>query len=217
MEEANYELPQGYRFIVGGESEQSGEAVGDLMTFAIPIFVLMLGIIILSFNSFIHASIVFVVAFLSVGLALFGVWLFDNPFGFVAIVGTMGLVGIAINGTIVVLSALRASEAAMAGDDREIENVVYRATRHILSTTLTTIGGFAPLIIFGGRFWQPLATAIAGGVAGSAILALYLTPALFALIAHFSARKTANAKTALAETTLLGNSRPPIPNRISAT
>jgi len=216
MEEANYELPQGYRFIVGGESEQSGEAVGDLMTFAVPIFVLMLGIIILSFNSFIHASIVFIVAFLSVGLALFGVWLFDNPFGFVAIVGTMGLVGIAINGTIVVLSALRASEAAMAGNAEEIENVVYRATRHILSTTLTTIGGFAPLIIFGGRFWQPLATAIAGGVAGSAILALYLTPALFVLIARFATRKNQGVRR-LSESKALADRQLSVPNRISAT
>ena len=57
--------------------------------------------------------------------------------------------------------------------------VVVDATRHIVSTTATTIGGFMPLIIFGGTFWPPLATAIAGGVAGSAILALYLVPAVY--------------------------------------
>jgi multidrug efflux pump subunit AcrB len=57
--------------------------------------------------------------------------------------------------------------------------VVVDATRHILSTTATTIGGFVPLIVFGGTFWPPLATAIAGGVAGSAIIALYTVPALY--------------------------------------
>lgn len=62
------------------------------------------------------------------------------------------------------------------------------ATRHIVATTLTTMGGFLPLIAFGGRFWPPLATAIAGGVAGSAILALYLVPSLFMAVARKGAR-----------------------------
>lgn len=63
------------------------------------------------------------------------------------------------------------------------------ASRHIISTTLTTVGGFLPLILFGGRFWQPMATGIAGGVGGSAILALYFTPALFIWIAQREARR----------------------------
>lgn len=49
----------------------------------------------------------------------------------------------------------------------------------MIATTLATIGGFTPLILFGGRFWPPMATAIAGGVVGCSILALYYVPALF--------------------------------------
>ena len=71
---------------------------------------------------------------------------------------------------------------ACDGDLEATEEVVVNATRHIVATTLTTIGGFIPLILLGGRFWPPLATAIAGGVGGSAILALYLVPSLFVLI-----------------------------------
>jgi multidrug efflux pump subunit AcrB len=40
------------------------------------------------------------------------------------------------------------------------------------------MGGFVPLIAFGGTFWPPLATAIAGGVGGSVIIALYTVPAI---------------------------------------
>ena len=97
--------------------------------------------------------------------------------------------GLAINGAIIVLSALRADDAARAGDAEAAEDVVVAASRHIISTTLTTIGGFLPLIMFGGRFWQPMATGIAGGVGGSAILALYFTPALFMIIARREARR----------------------------
>lgn len=189
LEKAGYAPPRGYRFEFGGDAEQRSEALGSFLAFAGPLLVIMAASIILSFNSFRYAGIVFAVAFLSVGLALWGVWLFGHPLGFVAIVGTMGLVGLAINGAIIVLSALRADDAARAGDAEAAEDVVVAASRHIISTTLTTIGGFLPLIMFGGRFWQPMATGIAGGVGGSAILALYFTPALFMIIARREARR----------------------------
>ena len=67
-------------------------------------------------------------------------------------------------------------------------DVVVDATRHIVSTTATTIGGFVPLIVAGGTFWPPLATAIAGGVGGSALIALYMIPALFARMHPAGAR-----------------------------
>jgi len=65
---SGFELPVGYRIEYGGESEQRGEAVSRLATFALPLFVVMAGAIILTFNSFRMASIIFAVAFLSVGL-----------------------------------------------------------------------------------------------------------------------------------------------------
>ncbi|RLE17257.1 MAG: AcrB/AcrD/AcrF family protein, partial [Actinobacteria bacterium] len=160
---SDFELPPGYRLEFGGESEESSEAVGKLFAFAIPLFVLMGGTIILTFNSFRMAGIIGIVAFLSIGLAFVGVWSFGYPMGFNAILGTMGLVGLAINSAIVVLSALRADPDCSNGDPNEVRSVVVGATRHIVATTLTTVGGFVPLIAFGGRFWGPLATAIAGG------------------------------------------------------
>ena len=68
-----------------------------------------------------------IVAFLSIGLALLGVWLFGHPMGFQAILGTMGLVGLAINGGIVVLSALRANLWTCRGDLIETREVVARS------------------------------------------------------------------------------------------
>ncbi|NNL66640.1 MAG: efflux RND transporter permease subunit, partial [Myxococcales bacterium] len=179
LDASGFALPDGYRIEFGGETEQRSEALANLVSFALPLFVLMAGTIILSFNSFRLAGIVGIVAFLSVGLAMLGVWSFGHPMGFLAIVGTMGLVGLAINGSIVVLSALEGHAEARAGDPEAIRDVVIDATRHILATTFTTIVGFLPLILFGGRFWPPLATAIAGGVLGSAVLALVLSPCLY--------------------------------------
>ena len=64
----------------------------------------------------------------------------------------------------------------MAGIVRE----TIGATRHIVSTTLTTVGGFIPLLLFtGGDFWPPLAIVIAGGVGFSVTLSLLFTPAVY--------------------------------------
>jgi len=179
LDASGFTLPEGYRLEFGGESEERSEALANLMAFALPLFVIMAGTIILSFNSFRLAGIIGAVAFLSVGLAMLGVWSFGYPMGFLAIIGTMGLVGLAINDSIVVLNALQGDAGARAGELEDTREVVVEATRHIVATTFTTIGGFTPLILFGGRFWPPLATAIAGGVLGASILALIFVPCVF--------------------------------------
>ncbi|MEM7717453.1 MAG: efflux RND transporter permease subunit, partial [Cyanobacteria bacterium P01_A01_bin.68] len=99
-----------------------------------------------------------------------------------AIVGTMGLVGIAINNGIIVLSAFNENPEAQAGDRQAVEDVVVKATRHIITTTITTIAGFVPLLVSGGPFWRPLAIAISGGINGSLLLALYFVPAIYLVI-----------------------------------
>ena len=83
-------------------------------------------------------------------------WLFNYPIGFMAIIGTMGLVGVAINDSIVVLAALRDDAQAHSGDPDGIRRVVLRSTRHVIATSLTTIGGFRTARAVGRCFLGPL-------------------------------------------------------------
>ncbi|MEM1106463.1 MAG: efflux RND transporter permease subunit [Pseudomonadota bacterium] len=182
LAESGFELPRGYSEYTGGEAENSGDALGNLAATGIPLILVMSGAVALVFNSFRMALLILTTGFLAVLMAMFGVWLFNLPLGFNAIIGSLGLLGIAINGSIVVLSMLRASPECMADNVLVQRETVVDATRHIVATTLTTMGGFVPLLLAGDAFWMPLAAAIAGGVAGSAILALYFTPAVFRLI-----------------------------------
>lgn len=182
LEEAGFEAPNGYTPSFGGEAEARGDAVNNLAALAIPLILMITGAVALVFNSFRMGLLVLITGFLSVGMAFMGVWLFNLPLGFNAIVGSLGLLGIAINGSIVVLTQLRSNPEAMADDIIAQRETVVDATRHIVATTLTTMGGFVPLILAADPFWLPLATAIAVGVFGSALLALYFTPAVFRLI-----------------------------------
>lgn len=58
------------------------------------------------------------------------------------------------------------------------------ASRHIVSTTVTTFGGFLPLILEGSQFWPPFAMSIAGGVLLSTVISFYLVPPLYTLMMH---------------------------------
>ena len=181
------ELPDGYEIQFGGETEKRADAVGRLMANAFLLAAAMLVALFLVFRSIRSALIIAAVGGLSIGLGPFSLFLFGYPFGFMAIVGTMGLVGIAINDSIVVLAALRAECSANDNSDA-VADVVFNCTRHIVTTTLTTIFGFLPLVVGGSEFWPPLAISIAGGVGGATLLALYFVPSLYLAIGKSSDR-----------------------------
>ena len=174
-----FELPDGYELEFGGASAERNNAIGNLMANVGVLGVLMVATLVLSFSSFRMAGIIGAIATLSGGLGVGALWLFGYPFGFMAIVGTMGLIGVAINDAIVVLAAIREDKAARTGDPDAVREVVLHASRHVVATTLTTIAGFVPLLLGGGGFWPPLAVSIAGGVSGATILALYFAPSAY--------------------------------------
>ena len=179
---ANWRLPNGYSYEFGGEAEQKNDALGGLVSTVGVLVVLMVATLVLSLGSFGLAAVIGVVAIASFGLGLFSIWIFGYPFGFNPIIGTVGLIGVAINDSIVVLAAIQQHPVARTGNKKAIREVVLHSTRHVIATTLTTAIGFVPLLLGGGEFWPPLAIAIAGGVIGATLLALYLIPAAYLII-----------------------------------
>jgi multidrug efflux pump subunit AcrB len=149
----------------------------------------MVAILVLSFNSFTLAALIGVVAVCAIGLAALALWVFNSLFGFTAILGTLGLIGLAINDSIVVLAAVRENPDARNGDWRATREVVVHSTRHVLATTFTTIIGFVPLLLDETGFWPPLAIAIAGGLGGATLLALYFIPSAHLIWTRHQFRK----------------------------
>ena len=182
LEQNNFSLPPGYKFEFGGEQEQRNDALGGLISTVGVLIILMIATLVLSLGSFLLAGVIGIVAIASFGLGLFSIWLFGYPFGFNPIIGSIGLIGVAVNDSIVVLSAISNHPIAKTGNPKAIRTVVLHSTRHVLTTTLTTAIGFVPLLVSGGEFWPPLAVAIAGGVVGATLLALYFVPAAYYLI-----------------------------------
>ena len=183
MDKSGFVIPPRYKMKFGGEVSKRGEAVGNLMASVGILIAAMITTLVLSIGSFRGAMIICAVAGMAVGFGGASLFLFGYPFGFMAIVGIMGLIGIAINDSIVVLTALREDPEAATGDEEAVLRITMHETRHVLATTFTTIAGFLPLILAGGGFWPPMAIAIAGGVVGCTLLALVFVPSTFCWLA----------------------------------
>ncbi|MCY9873228.1 efflux RND transporter permease subunit [Vibrio barjaei] len=192
---AQYTLPAGYHIDFGGESAERDRSVSLLISNISVVVVLMILVVVMSFNSFRLSTIIFMVAGLAGGLGLLSVWVFNYPFGFTVIIAMLGIMGLAINAAIVILAELRLDERASSGDIDASVDAVMACTRHITSTTITTVGGFMPLIIAGGGFWPPFAVAIAGGTVLTTLISFYFVPVVYRMMVKSRKQKSLKPKT----------------------
>ena len=171
-------LPPGYSIKQSGEAEVRGDSQSQIWSSAIVyIFFITIGLV-FALNSFRETALILSVALLSMGLSFVGLIVGFQNFGFIATIGAIGLIGLSINDSIIVLSHIkeRASKSLMTKSD--LIEVVIRSTRHIITTSLTTLGGFVPLI-FASIFFRPLAWAMSVGVLGATFTALLYIPAMY--------------------------------------
>lgn len=174
LESGEIKLPPGITYEVGGEAAERNRAVGNLMVYVAPLIVLMVASLVVAFSSFRLAFLVGSIGLLSAGAGFGTLAVLGIPFGFMAIIGTMGLLGVAFNDSTVVVTTLQ--EDVPDGELDKVARTVAGATRHVVATTFTTVAGFVPLLLGADRFWHPLAAVIAGGVVGATVLALLLCP-----------------------------------------
>lgn len=193
IDRRGFELPTGYTLGLGGDSDARSDTVGNLMASVGLIVTLTIATIVLTFNSFRLSLVALVVCVLSAGLSMLSLAIMQYPFGVVAIIGVIGSIGVSINAAIIILTGLQQDHAAASGDKEAMTQVVANSSRHIISTTITTFGGFLPLILDGGAFWPPFAVAIAGGVLLSTVVSFYFTPPMFVLLTRKA--KTVNVTT----------------------
>jgi len=172
-------LPAGYRMEVAGNSEQSDKANAALAkVFPVMLF-LMLVTIMAQVRSFPAMAMVFLTAPLGLVGAVPMLALFGQPFGFGSILGVIGLAGILMRNTLILISQIHTNEAdGMAPYEAVVEATVQRA-RPVILTALAAVLAFIPLTL--SDFWGPLAFTLIGGVAAGTVLTLLFLPATYAI------------------------------------
>lgn len=181
LEEASKEWPPGAFYNLGGESEQSSEAMGAVMA-KLPLagFIILL-LLVSQFNSFRKTSIVLSTIPLGIIGVILGLLLFRSYFGFMAFLGVISLAGIVINNAIVLIDRIQIEEELGKTPYQAILDAAQQRFRPILLTTFTTTLGMIPLYLGGGLMWEPMAISIMIGLLFATVITLLFIPVIYKL------------------------------------
>lgn len=179
LESIRDQLPEDYRIDIGGSVEQSGKADASIQKLQPLMIALMLIFIMLQMRSFSGTFMVVATAPLGLIGAVIALLLFNQPFGFVALLGLTGLAGILMRNTMILTQQVQDNfDEGMDAWSAVIEAAVRRA-RPVLLTALAAVFAFVPLTH--DSFWGPLAYVLIGGVAVGTVITLLFVPALYAM------------------------------------
>ena len=180
-------LPAGYRAEYGGEHEDSQEANARLAPSFLPLAVAMAFIVLALFDSVKKTLVVFLTLPLVFVGVVAGLLAFGQPFGFMALLGLLSLVGMQTKNAIVLLDEIGANEArGMAARPAILAAGVSRL-RPVANASLTTVLGMVPLLT--DAFYRAMAVTIMFGLAFATVLTMVAVPVCSALV--FRVRRTA--------------------------
>lgn len=172
-------LPEGYRIDIGGSLERSKESEDSINQVFPLMLALMITCVMLQMRSFTGTMIVLATAPLGVIGAVIALLVFQKPFGFVALLGLIGLAGILMRNTLILTQQVSDNLAdGLSPRDAVIEAAVRRA-RPVVLTALAAALAFIPLTT--DVFWGPMAYVLIGGVVAGTAITLLFVPALYAL------------------------------------
>jgi multidrug efflux pump len=189
QETARTNLPDYAQISWKGESrelQQSGSEV--LITFALALLIVYLALA-AQFESFLHPLVIMLTVPLGVLGALIGLAVTGGTMNLFSQIGIVMLVGLAAkNGILIVEFANQLRDEGRSIHEAIIESCAVRL-RPILMTSIATIMGALPLVIFGGPGSASRATigiVVVFGVAFSTLLSLFVVPAFYALLAKYT-------------------------------
>lgn len=197
MKEIEANLPTGFKIEVGGSLEESQSAAGQMgMSFMMSFLAIVL-ILVVMYNGWSKTLLILATLPMAMMGAWLGLWLTDNPLGFMPQLGLLSLFGIVLNTGIIfiefadILIKQKAGEGAGDGPISGITKSEFRQCLvdagkqrmlPIFLTTATTVGGLIPLALSGGPLWEGLAWLMIFGLLVATVLTLFVVPALYAIV-----------------------------------
>lgn len=172
------EIPQGITISTGGgETDESNEAFAEMFLALVVGILLMIGILVLQFNSYLHMRYVLSILPYSLIGIFTGLAVTQSSLSFPSMMGFIALSGIVVNNSILLIDMM--NNMRKKNPNKPIRDVVIDASvsrlRPIILTTLTTVIGMIPLT-YAGDLWSPLAYAVMFGLLFSVLITLILIP-----------------------------------------
>ena len=182
-------LPPGYRVEPGGAWEENSKAQASIAAGMPMVFLVILALLMLQLKSFSRSFMVLITAPLGIVGTAFALLVFDKPFGFVAMLGTIALGGMIMRNTVILVDQIEQDRAEGSPAWLAIREAAVRRFRPIVLTAAAAVLAMIPLAR--SVLWGPMAYAIMGGLIVATVLTMLFVPALYA--AWFRVRKPASA------------------------
>jgi multidrug efflux pump subunit AcrB len=113
--------------------------------------------------------------------AVASLWIMGQPFGFMAFLGIVSLVGVIVSHVIVLFDFIEEARERGAGLEEALLDAGILRLRPVLITVGATIFALVPLALHGGPLWEPLCYAQIGGLAVATVITLILVPVFYAI------------------------------------
>ena len=181
---ADYKLPAGYTFDFSGEYSETEESFASLKLAYMVAFILIFTLLVTQFNSYFQPLAIMTALPLSVVGAMFGLLLTGNNFSIMGFIGLVGLTGIVVNDSIVLVDCINRMRQKGMNIFEGIVAAGQQRLRPIISTTLSTIGGIITLTIT-DKLWEGLGVVIIFGIAFATVLTLVVVPVMYSLFEGF--------------------------------
>ena len=178
-------LPSGYLLQTGGAVEESQQGQ-DSVNAGVPLFLLVVvTVLMIQLRSLSRTALVIATAPLGlIGVVLF-MLVFQKPFGFVAMLGTIALSGMIMRNSVILVDQIDQDIAEGRAPYQAIVDATVRRFRPIVLTAAAAVLAMIPLSR--SAFFGPMAVAIMGGLIVATALTVLFLPALYA--AWFRVRK----------------------------
>jgi multidrug efflux pump subunit AcrB len=172
-------LPEGYRIETAGAIEESAKANVALAAVFPVMVALMLTIIMVQVRSFSATGMVMLTAPLGLVGAVPTLLLFHQPFGFNAILGLIGLAGILMRNTLILIGQIHTNRQQGLDPYHAVVEATVQRARPVILTAVAAVLAFVPLTQ--SVFWGSLAYTLIGGTALGTVLILVFLPVLYAV------------------------------------
>ncbi len=168
----------GYRIQLAGTAAESSKGTGSIAA-GVPIMLFIIfTLLMLQLHSFSRAMLVFLTGPLGIAGVAAALLLFNRPFGFVALLGVIALMGMIMRNSVILIDQIEQDRARGLHAAHAIVEAAVRRFRPIVLTAAAAVLAMIPLTR--SVFWGPMAVAIMGGLIVATVLTLLALPAMYA-------------------------------------
>ena len=168
----------GYRIEIAGAVEESSKGQGSIAAGAPLMLFIMFTLLMLQLHSFSRSVLVFLTAPLGIAGVAAALLLLNRPFGFVALLGVIALMGMIMRNSVILIDQIEQDRVHGVAAGKAIVEAAVRRARPIMLTAAAAVLAMIPLSR--SVFWGPMAVAIMGGLIVATALTLFSLPAMYA-------------------------------------